>query len=221
MKLKMKLALVPCQKVAAGYSGREREREQDISQSKRWQGILGLTCCWLDMRVRTKEREGESLQLAANNQNLLPISLCLDWTKYISVYEWVVKTLSCIMKDRKSFTIRGSGSGCCCGWFKLAFIAFIPSALIQDFALALCVLRFTLCIPKICKFLSLPWRFKKDVAGNGNVLGRRNYHGSQRKGAQRGARRTHREGCCCCCWAEDVIRVKAKWEDGKIINTWA
>lgn len=74
-------------------------RQRESAQRKRRQEKLGLTCCWLDMRVRTRAEEGQCrLQLAANNQNLLPISLCLDWTEYIHicVCVWVVGFAPCL-----------------------------------------------------------------------------------------------------------------------------
>lgn len=57
------MALVPCQKVAAGH----RERREGIGVNMLLAGHTG-----------EQESKRLGLQLAANNQNLLPISLCLD-----------------------------------------------------------------------------------------------------------------------------------------------
>lgn len=74
--------------------------------------------------------------------------------------------------------------------FKLAFISFIHSVRTHSgFCFGALCFAFYALHPKNLQ-ISLPPHgvSEKDVAGNGNVLGRRNYHGSQRKGAQRGAR---------------------------------
>lgn len=123
------------------------------------------------------------------------------------VCSWIC-ALSRIMKDRKSFTITG---GCC----KLAFIAFMP----HSFRILLWRFALYALHSKNPQLRSL-WGTKKDVAGNGNVLGRRDYHGSQAQRRTVNGRAPNvglaEQTRKCCHWAEDVIRVKAKWQNGKM-----
>lgn len=127
----------------------------------------------------------------------------------VCVCSWIC-ALSRIMRDRKSFTITG---GCC----KLAFIAFIPHSFrILLWRFSFCALRFAF------QKSSLRSQNVDVVAGNGNVLGRRNYHGSQTQRRTVNGRAPNvglaEQPRKCCYWAEDVIRVKAKWQNGKWEN---